>query len=143
MISYNEKGTPLVDGESCIYTTYDNISEYSVNGSGYVIKVIEEGEEITASVTESFNYEMSDGKLKLSYPGRNEGTIKLRYNINSDTITLNDSVSRTATLAGIAAAVFVYVILIFAIKAISTDDVRLLPKGAKIEKLLRKVKLLK
>lgn len=143
VISYDENGAPLVDGEKCNYTSYGNISEYSVEGSGYVINISEDGDNRSGAVTENFTYKMEDGKLMLTYPGRNDGTITLRYNIEGDTITLNDSVSRSATLAGIAAAAIVYAILIFTIKAISADDIRLLPKGAKIEKVLRKVKLLK
>lgn len=147
LISFSDEGAPLVDGEACNFTTSGGddgtVSEYSVEGSGYVIRVIENGDEITGTVTESFNYEMSDSKLEMTYPGRNNGTITLRCSIDGDTIILNDSVSRTATLAGIAGAGVVYVIMIFAIRAISADDIRLLPKGAKIEKLLRKVKLLK
>lgn len=50
---------------------------------------------------------------------------------------------RLCTLLAIVVAAIIYFALIFAIRAISADDIRLLPKGEKIEKILRKVKLVK
>lgn len=50
---------------------------------------------------------------------------------------------RIVTLAAICAAVLVYAVLIFAIRAITADDIRLLPKGEKILALLTKIKLVK
>lgn len=46
------------------------------------------------------------------------------------------------TLASILLATVLYVVLSLKMKAIDVDDIHLLPKGDKIEKLLRKVKLL-
>ena len=46
------------------------------------------------------------------------------------------------TLASILLATILYVVLSLKMKAIDVDDIHLLPKGDKIEKLLRKVKLL-
>jgi len=50
---------------------------------------------------------------------------------------------RLPTLLSIFAAVIVYVLMIFAIRAITADDVRLLPKGEKILRVLKKVHLVK
>lgn len=50
---------------------------------------------------------------------------------------------RLITLVSILAAVVVYGVLIFAIRAITADDIRLLPKGEKILSLLKKIKLVK
>ena len=50
---------------------------------------------------------------------------------------------RLATLAAIAIAVAVYAVLIFVFKAISKEDVLLLPKGKKICSVLQKLKLIK
>ena len=94
------------------------------------------------TVTETFSYKLDGGKLKLTYPGRGNGTVTLKCDIDGDTATINDSVSRSSTILAIGGAAVAYFILIFAIRAITTDDVRLLPKGAKIEKVLRKVKLI-
>jgi hypothetical protein len=66
----------------------------------------------------------------------------LRYTEDGESIYLNDGISRSATILSIGIAALVYFLFIFVIRAITTDDVRLLPKGAKIEKLLRKVKLI-
>ncbi len=48
-----------------------------------------------------------------------------------------------ATLGAIAVAVLVYAVMIFAIRAITADDIRLLPKGEKILAVLVKIKLVK
>ena len=50
---------------------------------------------------------------------------------------------RIATLGSIAVAVLVYVVVIFLLRAITRDDVMLLPKGAKICRVLEKMKLLR
>ena len=50
---------------------------------------------------------------------------------------------RIATLAAIAVAAIVYVVVIFLFRAITLDDVLLLPKGGKIARVLQKIKLLK
>lgn len=42
-----------------------------------------------------------------------------------------------ATLGGIGIGVVVYVVLIVALKAISKDDLSLMPKGDKLAKILR------
>lgn len=51
--------------------------------------------------------------------------------------------TRLATLLAIAFAVLVYVIAIFLTKAITEDDVMMLPKGEKLTKLLKKLKLIR
>ncbi|MBQ6676640.1 MAG: hypothetical protein IJM71_01195, partial [Clostridia bacterium] len=48
---------------------------------------------------------------------------------------------KIATILAILAAVTVYVTLIFVIKAIAPDDIELLPKGEKIEKIIKKLRL--
>ncbi len=48
---------------------------------------------------------------------------------------------KIATIVAIATAALVYVTLIFVIRAIAQDDIELLPKGQKIEKLIKKLKL--
>lgn len=50
---------------------------------------------------------------------------------------------RLITLVSIIAAVAVYAVLIFTIRAITADDIRLLPKGEKILAVLKKIKLVK
>jgi len=50
---------------------------------------------------------------------------------------------RLPTLLAILLAVVVYVILIFGIKAISADDIRLLPKGERILGILKKIHLVR
>ena len=50
---------------------------------------------------------------------------------------------RLVTLIAIFAAVLVYALLVFAIRAITADDIRLLPKGEKILSVLAKIKLVK
>ncbi len=50
---------------------------------------------------------------------------------------------RVITLVSILAAVIVYAILIFTIRAITADDIRLLPKGERILSVLKKIKLVK
>lgn len=50
---------------------------------------------------------------------------------------------RVATLAAILCAMVVYFLLILLLRAITPDDVRLLPKGEKIYRLLAKLKLMK
>ncbi len=50
---------------------------------------------------------------------------------------------RLVTLVAIFAAVLVYAFMIFAIRAITADDIRLLPKGEKILTALTKIKLVK
>ena len=50
---------------------------------------------------------------------------------------------RIPTLMAILVAVFVYVLLIFTIKAITADDIRLLPKGEKILRILQKIHLVR
>ena len=51
--------------------------------------------------------------------------------------------ARISTLIAIVVAAAIYFVLVFAIKAISADDVRLLPRGEKIEGMLRKMRLLR
>ncbi|MCI9449436.1 MAG: polysaccharide biosynthesis protein [Clostridiales bacterium] len=48
-----------------------------------------------------------------------------------------------STLAAILAAALVYTVLIFALRAVTEDDIILLPKGEKIRDLLKKIKLFK
>ncbi len=48
---------------------------------------------------------------------------------------------KIATILAILAAAAVYVTLIFVIKAIAPDDIELLPKGEKIEKIIKKLRL--
>ena len=48
---------------------------------------------------------------------------------------------KIATILAIIATVAVYVTLIFVIKAIAPDDIELLPKGQKIEKIIKKLRL--
>ena len=50
---------------------------------------------------------------------------------------------RLVTLVAIFAAVLVYAVMVFAIRAITADDIRLLPKGEKILSALIKIKLVK
>ena len=50
---------------------------------------------------------------------------------------------RIATLASIFVAAVVYVVVIFVFKAITRDDVMLIPKGAKLCRVLEKLKLLR
>ena len=50
---------------------------------------------------------------------------------------------RFATLGAIVVAAVVYAVVIFLLRAITLDDVLLLPKGAKIARALQKIKLLK
>ena len=50
---------------------------------------------------------------------------------------------RIPTLLAIFAAVVVYVLMIFVIRAITADDIRLLPKGEKILRILKKVHLVR
>jgi stage V sporulation protein B len=50
---------------------------------------------------------------------------------------------RLPTLLSIVVAVGVYVILIFLLRAITPDDIRLLPKGNKILSILKRVRLVR
>lgn len=50
---------------------------------------------------------------------------------------------KIATFAAICLAALVYLILIFLLRGVSGDDVKLLPKGEKIYKLLNKLRLIK
>ena len=50
---------------------------------------------------------------------------------------------KIAVLGAIILAALVYVIVLFLVKGISGDDVKLLPKGAKIYRILNKLKLVK
>ncbi len=147
VISVDADGAYYIDGEKCNLTSASSedadLTEYSVPGSAVSIGITEKSGELSGCVTESFKYELGDDELKLTYPGRNNGKMTLKCEIDGDKAVINDSVSRSATIVSIAAAALVYFIAIFAIRAITADDVRLLPKGAKIEKLLRKVKLIK
>lgn len=150
----SDDGEVFVDGEKCsdakFYTdstvkagTDVSVIEICVSSNGNIIKVYSIGEEYEAEIREHFTYEMSEkGQLSLTYPGRNNGTVKLRYSIDDDIISLNDSISRTATIISIGAAAVVYFLFIFVFRAITSDDVKLLPKGEKIERILRKVKLI-
>ena len=143
----------LVDGEECPGAKFysdefdadlnTNIIEITVPSSGNTVKIFEANGEYSAEIREDFTYSMSEkGQLSLTYPGRNNGTVKLRYTIDGESIYLNDSISRTATILSIGAAAVVYFLFIFVFRAITSDDVKLLPKGEKIEKILRKVKLI-
>ena len=59
-------------------------------------------------------------------------------------IVLSGYLSLTlSTVASIAIAGIIYAILIFLLKAITADDIRLLPKGEKIASMLKKIHLLK
>jgi hypothetical protein len=118
------------------------LGEYKVPSNGNIVKLYEDEGTVKAEVTEYFNYELNDNTLVLKYPDRNGGEIKLRYSETGDSIYLNDAIPSIATLFSIMIAAIVYALLIFVLRAITADDVRLLPKGAKIEKLLRKVKLI-
>jgi len=141
-----------VDGELCDETLTETETKgdtvtventYVVPSSGNVITVFEEEDgTVWGGVTEHFEYEMEKGKLSLTYKGRNNGKMTLKYTEDGESIYLNDGISRSATILSIGIAALVYFLFIFVIRAITTDDVRLLPKGAKIEKLLRKVKLI-
>ena len=136
-VSVETEQLPEDEGKTVTETTY------VVPSSGNVITVFEEEDgTVWGGVTEHFEYEMEKGKLSLKFPGRNEGTMSLRYSLDGDSIYLNDAISRTATVSSIAVAALVYFLFIFVLRAITADDVRLLPKGAKIERLLRKVKLI-
>lgn len=48
-----------------------------------------------------------------------------------------------ATFGGIAAAALIYVVVIFLLRAIGEDEIRMLPKGAKIYSVLHKMHLMK
>ena len=50
--------------------------------------------------------------------------------------------SKLITIIAIAVAVVVYLVAIFAIKALTRDDILLLPKGEKIARVLEKRKLI-
>ena len=147
VISIDKDGAYYIDGEKCNFTSSSNgevsVSEYALDSASIAIQITEDGEDLTARVTESFRYKLDGDKLKLTYPGRNNGSLTLKCVLDGDRAVINDSISRSATIVSIGAAVIVYFICIFAIRAITADDIRLLPKGAKIEKLLRKVKLIK
>lgn len=146
VISTDGDGAYYIDGEHCGYSVSgeDGAREYMYYTSDGCIEIVlsERDGELHGTVTERFEYEYSSDKLRLTYPGRNNGSITLKCTLDGERAIINDSVSRTSTLLSIAGAAVVYVILIFAIRAISADDVRLLPKGEKLEKILRKVKLL-
>ena len=51
--------------------------------------------------------------------------------------------SKIAVLVGIIFAAFVYAVVLFLVKGVSGDDIKLLPKGAKIYNVLNKLKLVK
>ena len=51
--------------------------------------------------------------------------------------------SKIAVLAAIVVAVFVYAVVLFLVRGISGDDIKLLPKGERIYGVLRKMKLVK
>ena len=51
------------------------------------------------------------------------------------------SAVRLSTLLGIGCAAIVYLILIFKTKAITEDDLNVIPKGQKLVRILRKIKL--
>ncbi len=154
-VSKNENGDILVDGVVCedhialgIDFSHDDIlagtgTQYVVRDGYYTLKIFEYGGEMFAEIIEKFNYEMTDNKLTLSFVGRSDADVTLKYRVDGDTIYLNDGISRTSTLLSIMAAAVVYFIMILVIRAITVDDVRLLPKGQKIEKVLRKAKLLR
>ena len=147
IISTDNDGAYYIDGEKCSVTTATSgdtkVVAYSVPSSHIIISVIREDGKIFGSISESFEYVLDGNELKLTYPDRNNGKMTLKCEIDGDTAIINDSVSRSATIVSIGTAAIAYVICIFTIRAITTDDIRLLPKGAKIEKLLRKVKLVK
>ena len=149
VVSCDKDGAWYVDGERCnvleMPTDTGEIQSFYHESANVTIDIMpadcdEEG--FHGTVTENFSYKLDGGKLKLTYPGRGNGTVTLKCDIDGDTATINDSVSRSSTILAICGAAVAYFILIFAIRAITTDDVRLLPKGAKIEKVLRKVKLI-
>ena len=50
---------------------------------------------------------------------------------------------RLPTLLAIVVAVFVYAVLIFLLRAITPDDIRLLPKGEKILSVLKRIRLVR
>ena len=50
---------------------------------------------------------------------------------------------KIATFAAICLAALVYLILLFLLRGVSGEDVKLLPKGEKIYRLLNKLKLMK
>lgn len=50
---------------------------------------------------------------------------------------------KIAVLAAIAVAGVVYVVLLFLLRGISSDDIKLLPKGEKIYRILKRIKLVK
>lgn len=152
-----ENGEASVDGEPCgKYKSYEaeitnkengeviktDVKEITIPSSNITVRVMSDGEDLIGEIVEEFTYTMKNGKLSLTYPGRNNGKVELRYTVEDGSIYLNDSISRSATIISIGVAAIVYFLFIFILKAITTDDVRLLPKGAKIEKLLRKVKLI-
>ncbi len=62
------------------------------------------------------------------------------YVLSTDFLHIGNTFS---TLLAIFAAVVVYGILVFAIRAITADDIRLLPKGEKILSVLTKLKLVR
>ncbi len=65
-------------------------------------------------------------------------TAYFTYSIMSDII--NDKI---ALFGSIGAAGLVYVVLLFLFKGVTSDDIKLLPKGNKIYGLLKKIKLVK
>ncbi len=156
-IRFDKNGKALVDGDMSEHFVENGTSdlkgkdgktgtvvlgEYKVPSNGNIVKLYKEDGTVKAEVTEYFNYELNDNTLILNYPDRNGGEIKLRYSDAGDSIYLNDAISSIATLFSIMVAAIVYALLIFVLRAITADDVKLLPKGAKIEKVLRKVKLI-
>ncbi len=143
VISFDENSHPLLDGEKCVFVSNGNVTEYSLPTDSYKIEIHTDVAELSGVIRENFEYEKTDSKLILKYSARNDGNISLKYTMDNGSILLNDSVSRSATVLSIGAAGIIYVLCIFFTKAITADDVRLLPKGAKLEKVLRKAKLLR
>lgn len=146
IIGVDGNGKYCIDGESCGYsvsgTTGEKVYVYYSDDGCIEIQLSELDGELHGKITESFKYTYDSERLTLVYPGRNDGKISLKCTVDGEHAIINDSISRTSTVISIAGAALVYFVLIFAIRAIVADDVRLLPKGAKLEKILRKVKLL-
>ncbi len=146
-ITYGENGEVYVDEElykvaPAALSSVEADLYYS-DESFLDFTLIERDGELSCIVCEDMNYELKDDKLTLIYPSKNNAELELKCNIEGNTATVSDGNSKLATVAGIGAAAVVYVIFIFIIKAITADDVKLLPKGQKIERALRKVRLLK
>lgn len=142
VVSIDDNGSYYIDGVKCGFIADGDLLSFYSDESKITISVTDSGDELTGSITESFEWELDDSVLTLKYPGRSDGKVSLKFTVDGDCAVINDSISRTSTLLAIVGAAAVYFVLIFAMRAITADDIRLLPKGEKLAKLLRKVKLL-